>query len=77
MFNADENTFSTLKLRSRRSTRGGTHANTVTTVDLDDNAKNFVKGAVSYLEMQGSKYRGKSACPLDKLCKFLLAHACP
>ena len=31
---------------------GGIHANTVTTVDLDDNAEKFVKGALSYLKMR-------------------------
>ena len=44
MFNAQENTFGTLQLSSRRSTRGGIHANTFTTVDLDDDAEKFVKG---------------------------------
>ncbi|XP_062506102.1 zinc finger protein 862-like [Corticium candelabrum] len=52
MFNAHENTFGTLQLSSRRSTRGGIHANTVTTVDLDDDAEKFVKGALSYLKMR-------------------------
>ena len=52
MFNAHESTFGTLQLSSRRSTRGGIHANTVTTVDLDDDAEKFVKGALSYMKMR-------------------------
>ena len=51
MFNAHENTYGTLQLSSWRSTRGGIHANTVITVDLDDDAEKFVKGALSYLKM--------------------------